>query len=81
MSLRDERGSVGEWVFFLVAFLFVLVISGCLLYEAIAINWPIAIAKRNYMIAHPELLAVNEWQRGGELPEVNVNLKNSVESK
>ena len=46
-----------------------------LIYTLIAIELPQARARRDYLIANPHALVVNEWQRGGELPEVNVNLR------
>ena len=54
---------------------------GVLIYEELFIRLPLKIAKRDYLLTHPELTVLKEWQRGGELPVLNVNLNNKEELK
>ena len=65
----------------LICFLVIIMIFmfGVLIYEELFIRLPLKIAKRDYLLTHPELTVLKEWQREGELPVLNVNLNNKEE--
>ena len=78
-----DGDTVMECFFVCLLVLAIIGFSG-IVFWFVTIDYPLAKAKRDYMLSNPEKLVVSEWQRGGELPNIpdlNVNLIKSGEDK